>query len=147
MSVDFTEICESLAERWPPWSERIRLLEFHESPAAKPMYNDGRSIFYNDRLLRYLPEDSCRFYLAQQLLHLQFNHFARRGDRDERLWKKASEAVVNALLRDEGFELPMNAVLPPEGAVPSAEALYQVFLKDEEDKGENAPDTETELPN
>lgn len=143
--MDFTEICDSLAEQWPPWSERIRLLDFRESNAARPVDNDGRSIYYNERLLRYVTPENCRFYIAQQLLHLQLNHFARRGDRDERLWKKAGDAVVNAMLRDEGFELPMNAVLPPDGDTPSAEALYRVFLKDEEEQGEQDAPDETEL--
>lgn len=143
--MDFTRICDSLAEQWPPWSERIRKLEFRDSLAARPVDNDGRSICYNERLLRYVSEDDCRFYIAQQLLHLQLNHFARRGDRDERLWKKAADAVVNAMLRDEGFELPMNSVLPPEDTARSAEALYSVFLKDEEEQGESESPDEVEL--
>ena len=49
------------------------------------------------------------------------------------------------MLRDEGFVLPMNAALPPEGAELSAEALYRVFLKDEEEKGEQEAPDELEL--
>ncbi len=118
--MDFTEICNSLAEQWPPWSERIRMLEFRESLAARPVDNDGRNILYNERLLRYVTPEDCRYYVARELLHLQLNHFGRRGERDARLWKKAGDAVVNAMLRDEGFALPMNAVLPPEDAEVSA---------------------------
>ncbi len=142
--MDFSEICDSLAEQWPAWSERIRMLDFRESDAARPVSNDGRSVYYNEKLLRYVTAEDCRFYIAQQLLHLQLNHFARRGDRDERLWNKASAAVVNAMLREEGFALPMNAVLPPEDAETSAEALYRVYLKQEEQGEQQAPE-ETEL--
>ena len=85
--MDFTEICDSLAEQWPPWSERIRMLEFRESLAARPVDNDGRNILYNERLLRYVTPEDCRYYIARELLHLQLNHFGRRGDRDARLWK------------------------------------------------------------
>ena len=141
----FTEICDSLAEQWPPWSERIRMLEFRESLAARPVDNDGRNILYNERLLRYVTPEDCRYYIARELLHLQLNHFGRRGDRDARLWKKAGDAVVNAMLRDEGFALPMNAVLPPEDAEQSAEALYRVFLKDEEQKDGQDESNEVEL--
>ena len=123
--MDFSEICDSLAERWPPWSERIRLLEFTESRRARPADNDGRGILYNEELMRYLTDEDRRFYIARELLHLQLNHFARRGDRDERLWRKAGDAVVNAMLREEGFALPMNAILPPDDAEQSAEALLQ----------------------
>ena len=143
--MDFTEICDSLAEQWPPWSERIRMLEFRESLAARPVDNDGRNILYNERLLRYVTPEDCRYYIARELLHLQLNHFGRRGDRDARLWKKAGDAVANAMLRDEGFALPMNAVLPPEDAEQSAEALYRVFLKDEEDKDGQDESNEVEF--
>ena len=144
-AVDFTEICDSLAAQWPPWSERIRLLEFKESDEVRPVGNDGRSIYYNERLLRYVSVETCRYYIAQQLLQIQLAHFARRGDRDPRLWKKAGEAVANAMLREEGFELPMNAVLPPEDAPCSVESLYRVFLQDEKENGEQADDTDVEL--
>ena len=143
--MDFTEICDSLAEQWPPWSERIRMLEFRESLAARPVDNDGRNILYNERLLRYVTPEDCRYYIARELLHLQLRHFGRRGDRDARLWKKAGDAVVNAMLRDEGFALPMNAVLPPEDAAQSVETLYRVFLKDEEENGRQDESNEVEL--
>ena len=143
--MDFSEICDSLAERWPPWSERIRLLEFTESRRAKPADNDGRGILYNEELMRYLTDEDRRFYIARELLHLQLNHFARRGDRDERLWRKAGDAVVNAMLREEGFALPMNAVLPPEDAEQSAEALYAVYLSEQDEDEEQEQPDETEL--
>ena len=65
-----------LAERYPQWRETIRVLELRESPEAKPVDNDGQRINYNGRLLRELPEESQRFYLAQQLLHIQLAHAA-----------------------------------------------------------------------
>ena len=143
--MDFTEICDSLAEQWPPWSERIRMLEFRDSPAARPVDNDGRNILYNERLLRYVTPEDCRYYIARELLHLQLHHFGRRGDREARLWKKAGDAVVNAMLRDEGFALPMNAVLPPEDAERSVESLYRVYLKDEEQRDGQDESDEVEL--
>lgn len=141
--MDFTAICDSLAGQFPAWSERIRLLEFAESAAARPADNDGRRILYNERLLRYMPEDECRYYIARELLHLQLSHFARREDREARPWQKACDAVANAMLRDEGFALPMNAPLPPEDSPVSAEALYEVYLKEEQEReGDEAADAE-----
>ena len=137
--MDFTDICDDLAERWPLWSERIRLLEFHEASNARPVDNDGRAIYYNERLLRYFSPESRLFFVAQQLLHLQLSHAARRGERSARIWKAASDAVVNAMLRDEGFELPVNAPLPPPDSALSAEALYELWV-------EQAPLDENEPP-
>ena len=140
--MDFREICDDLSERWPLWSERIRLLEFKESPNARPVDNDGRSVYYNERALRFYSPESRLFFVAQQLLHLQLSHAARRGDRNARIWKAASDAVVNAMLHEEGFELPVNAPLPPPDSALSAEALYDILYEqaeeDEDEPGDEA---------
>ena len=131
--MDFTEICGALAERFPPWSERIRTLEFREDLRAHPVDNDGRAVLYNERLLRYYTPESRCFYIAQQLLHLQLNHEARRAGRDRKLWKRASDAVVNAMLKADGFELPEDAPLREDAGELSAEALYGVLLAEQQD--------------
>lgn len=141
---DLSEICERLTERWPQWAERIRLLEFHETPSVRPVGNDGRAIAYNGRLLRYYTPESRCFYIAQQLLHLQLGHEARRGDRDARLWRLAADAVVNAMLQADGFEVPGDALLIPEAAGQSAEALYGVLLEHQDEQAEQDAPGETE---
>lgn len=140
--MDFREICERLSERFPQWSGRIGMLEFRESPGARPMDNDGRSVFYNERLLRYYTPDARLFLAAQQLLHLQLNHFSRGQGKEPRLWKRASDAVVNAMLKEEGFELPEDATALPEAAEHSAESLYCLLLERQEPE----PDQPGELP-
>ena len=72
--MDFSSICDDLERRYPQWSERIRALSFREALSARPVDNDGRQILYNERLMKYYTEESRRFYVAQQLFHLQFQH-------------------------------------------------------------------------
>ena len=137
--MDFRDISEKLTDHFPEWSERISLLEFHEAAGLGVAANDGRCIYYNDRLMSYLtPENQC-FYVAQQLLHLQLNHAARGRGKDWTLWKRASDAVVNAMLKEEGFSLPENAILLPDSEGRSAESLYAVLLENRE----NDPEIET----
>lgn len=131
-AMDFSEICGALSERWPQWSERIRMLEFRESPAARPVDNDGRAVLYSERMLRYYTPENRIFYMAQQLLHLQLNHDARRGDRDRRLWRMASDAVVNEMLRADGFTPPEDAILLPELGAQSAETIYGILWEQQE---------------
>ena len=140
--MDFSEIRSTLSERFPPWAERIRTLEFREDLRAQPVDNDGRAILYNERLLRYYTPESRCFYAAQQLLHLQLRHEDRRAGRDRRLWKRASDAVVNAMLKAEGFELPENVPLREDAGSLSAEALYGVLLAEQQDDPD-APAPET----
>ena len=109
--MDLRDISEKLTEHFPEWSERISLLEFREAAGLGVAANDGRCIYYNDRLMSYLTPENQVFYMAQQLVHLQLNHAARGKGKDPALWKRASDAVVNAMLKSEGFSLPEKSTL------------------------------------
>ena len=141
-AMDFKPICDALEERYPQWSERIRMLSFREAVGVHPVDNNGREILYNERLMKYYTEESRRFYVAQQLLHLQLNHFARGRGKDRRLWKTAGDAVVNAMLRADGFSLPEDAVLLPGAGEQSAESLYELLRQKQEETGESEAETE-----
>jgi len=116
-----------LEERFPQWAERIRMLRFQASPGVNPVDNNGSTIYYNDRAMsRYSREGRC-FYMAQQLVHIQLAHHARRAGRDGILWKRASDAIVNAMLRDDGFQPPDDVLLIRDAAGQSAEELYEIL--------------------
>ena len=125
--MDIEEIRGDLLERFPQWSNRIRMMRFMPSDKAHPVDNDGSSIFYNDPLLSRYSRESRLFYMAQQLVHIQLAHKARRGEREARLWRRASDAVVNSMLRDEGFQLPQDVTLLREAGSESAEKMYEVL--------------------
>ena len=99
--LDLDSLREGLCDTFPAWSRWIAGVRIDESPKALPVDNDGRGIFYNQRLMRYYTPETQRFYLAQQLLHLRLNHYERGRDRDRIAWKRASDAVVNQMLRRE----------------------------------------------
>ena len=137
--MDLQKICDSLADRYPQWAEPIRMLTFQEAAGVHPADNDGRIIYYNDRLMQYLTEDTRCFYIAQQLLHLQLNHHARGKGKSPAVWKRASDAVVNTMLLSDGFQLPANAPRLPGGEEQSAEDLYGILLaQGERDPGRNS---------
>ena len=116
-----------LLDRFPQWSNRIRLMRFMNSDKVHPVDNDGSAIYYNDPLMNRYSRESRLFYMAQQLVHIQLAHKARRAGRDGRLWKRASDAVVNSMLRDEGFQVPQDVTLLREAASESAEKMYEVL--------------------
>lgn len=131
--MDLRRICEDLSDRWPEWSERISLLEFREGAGFGAVANDGRCIYYNDRLMQYYTHEHQCFYIAQQLMHLQLNHFSRGHDKNPLLWKRASDAVVNALLKADGFDPPEDAAFFPDAAEQSAENVYKVLVENAEE--------------
>ena len=117
----------ALEDQFPQWSGWIRRVSFVESPSARPVDNDGRTVYYNSRMMRYHTDENQRFYLAQQLLHLALAHYARGLGRDPAVWRRASDAVANHMLRDEGFRVPMDAVLLADREEKSAEEIYDIM--------------------
>ena len=126
--IDIDSLRSRLTDRFPQWTNWISRVPIEDAPTLWPTDNDGRTVFYNPRLMSYVTEDIQAFYLAQQLLHLRFSHTARGKERNRAAWKRASDAVVNRLLRDDGFQLPMDATLIPASEGRSAEELYEIIL-------------------
>ena len=144
--MDTRKISAELAERWPEWSARIALTEFRETEGLGTAANDGRSVYYSERLMRYLTADQQLFIFAQQIAHIQLEHHARGKGKHPRLWKRASEAAVNALLKADGFDLPENAPLPPGDGPQSAEEIYALLLERNEDGEDEAPEIVRDQP-
>ena len=127
--MDLDEVRSDLEERFPMWTDRIRLLRFQANASVNPVDNNGSVIFYNAPLMsRYQREKRC-FYMAQQLLHIQLAHKARGAGKDRFLWKRATDAVVNSMLRDEGFQIPEEVMLVRDASKLSAEELYDVYYE------------------
>lgn len=142
--MDIQEICNDLTDRYPQWANQIKMLSFTDTPEVRPVDHDGQSIYYNGRLMKYYTEEMQSFYIAQQILHIQFSHFARGKGKDQTLWKRASDAVVNAMLKADGFYIPADAIQLPEADAQSVEDLYGMLLADQEDAEEEAPDEEAQ---
>lgn len=124
--MDLDVIRGELEERFPHWADRIRLIRFQDSQTVNPVDNDGATIFYNARMMSRWTRDRQCFYMAQQLLHIQLAHHARRDGRDRMVWKKATDGVVNAMLRDDGFPVPEEIMLLRANNQ-SAEELYEAL--------------------
>ena len=137
--INMDEIRSALEEHFPQWTRWIEHLEIEDALGVQPVDNDGRNIYYNSRLMQYQTEEAQRFYIAQQILHLRFAHFARGRGRDRTTWKRATDAVVNRMLRDDGFQVPMDAVLLADMDEKSAEEIYDILF-------ENLPKEQRQSP-
>ena len=144
---DFSENLNDLADCYPQWTEEFHVLQIRESYAVRPAGNDGLAVYVHPRLMQYLTKEGRSFYIAQQFLHLKLKHAARGEGKNPRIWKKASDAVVNAMLKEDGFVLPEDAVLFPDASESSAEHLYDFLLKTQEESEEETESEELlELP-
>ena len=135
--MDLQEIREDLMEHFPQWTERIRTLRMEPSAAVSIADNDGTTIFYNESVLRRRKREERTYYMARQLLHIQLAHHYRRGERTRGTWNSACDAVVDAMLREDGFQLPEGVFLRKGAQQLSAEKMYEVLAGlDEEESAE-----------
>ena len=141
MTMDLQEIRDDLTERFPQWAERIRMLRFEPSASVTTADNDGVAVYYNEEFMRCRKREDRTFFMARQLLHIQLAHAHRRGERTRKTWNGACDAVVDAMLREEGFQIPEGVFLRKGADRLSAEKMYEVLLGQDEDE-DNAADVE-----
>ncbi|MCR5089820.1 MAG: VWA-like domain-containing protein [Oscillospiraceae bacterium] len=145
MILDIDAHRQTLSDAFPDWSGWIARVEIEDAPGAGAGANDGRSVYYDSRVMRYYTEEVQRFYFARQLLHLRFAHAARGRAKDRRTWQRASDAVVNRMLHDDGFSLPADVPLLPEAEGHTAEELYDLLVMQKEDEQEDMAESDDEM--
>ena len=130
---DNAELMLKIADRYPQWTDELRLVNISESLYVRPAGNDGQRIYLHPRIMMYYTDETRCFYLAQQFLHLKLGHHARGEGKNQKYWKRASDAVVNAMLKADGFHLPEDALLIPGAENFSAEEQYEIMMADRQD--------------
>ena len=60
---------------------------------------DGRNFYYNSRFIMMLTRGEIEFLFGHEVLHVVYDHFGRRGERDPQLFNIANDYAVNADLK------------------------------------------------
>ena len=108
------------------------VIESEDIPTAA---TDGRKIYYNPDFFEPLSIDVVQFVLAHELGHMMYEHIARKGARDHRLFNIAGDHVINLLLKDDGFTLWEEALHDDKYRGMSTEQVYHKLLEDPPEKG------------
>lgn len=137
--MDGKDILLKITEKYPQWNSLVSTVEMRERPDIRKIDNNGRTIFYNGDFMDSCSPDAREFYVAQQVLHLQLSHFARGQGRKSAVWKKATDMLVNSMLRDDGFELPPGELASPFADIRSAEDMYDDLIANGDDGKEEIP--------
>ena len=98
-STFITTVMFSLNMRWedddsPIWAGRTPTLAV-----------DGITMFINQAFFLQLTPELRISALAHETWHACFQHMTRRGERNPLFWNFAGDFVINAQLKDEGFEI------------------------------------------
>lgn len=115
--------------RYPYFGGVAAKTEIIKSDKVVGMESDDGVIYYDPDYFDELDLEDRVFALARELCHIALDHSARGKGRDAQIWKAATEAVVNQLLRCDGFELMRGSLDYPEAIEYDAEKYYEILLE------------------
>ena len=136
MSIDIDRIKRKLLIKYPTFGSVIANLEFQESIDIATSETDGKVLLYNPKFLGDLSEKQQIFIFAHEVCHVAFEHIFRSEGKDKRLWKTATDSVINALLKQDGLPMVEGVVNIPEAINYDAEEMYNKLLEEEKKKQE-----------
>ncbi len=99
---------------------------------------NGIKIFINPEYMNKLSEKEQIFVFAHEMFHIIFDHIARLEDKDPYYWNIATDAVINSILKNEGFTLTDNCIKMEDAMNKNAEEIYEQLIK-EKKKDDNKP--------
>lgn len=135
--IDFkmTRMRTGLIQRHPFWGTLALYLEIIETEEQPTMATDGRRLLYNKSWINKLTEKELEGVGAHEVTHCAYRHMTRRGERDHGLWNAACDYVVNRDLLEAKFELPKPHLFDKRFDDMSAEQVYEILLKEQDNKG------------
>lgn len=103
-----------------------------QNPNIPTLCVDGKTMQYNPGFVKSLTSSLVKSACAHEVLHCVHHHCgdalkSRIGGRNPRKWNWACDYVVNAQLKDAGFELGSNWLHDPQYAGMGAEQIYSMI--------------------
>ena len=95
---------------------------------------DGETVYFSPQFMDRLSDEEAMFVYAHEVMHVAFNHLVRSKGHRHELWNRATDAVINQILKSENLPLAENGVDIAEAINHSAEEMYEKLLKEREEK-------------
>lgn len=130
--LDLEAIKRKLLVKYSPFGSVLANVAFQEEGSIPTAGTDGKTIYYNPKFVEPLTEEETTFLFAHEVCHIAFDHIYRSEGKDERVWNIATDAVINAMLKEDKLPLIKGGVDRKEGKYLSAEELYEKLLKEKE---------------
>ena len=127
MNID--SIIKKLIIRYP-FGDITTRLKFKENLDIDTAATDGNVVYYNPNFVSELTESQRVFLFGHEIMHVAFNHLLRKKDKNPHYWNVATDAVINAILKSEGWESIPGIVDMPEALQRSAEEVYEMIIND-----------------
>jgi len=106
----------------------VRLLVKEDSTLVpQTLAVDGRTMYYHpDWVLKH--DDSIVMSgVAHEVGHCVLDHIGRRNGREPMRWNQAGDYVINAMLKDCGFDVPSDWLYNPAYANKTTDEVYELL--------------------
>ncbi len=112
-------------------------IEYHRHLKYHTGATDGKKILIDPDYFVSLELEGRLFLLAHELMHMQFLHMYRlKKDgkkKDLDVWNEATDAIINANLVRDGFQIEEDYFTYPDALSYTAEQLYEKLLNEDGD--------------
>ncbi|MBD9098075.1 hypothetical protein EGP98_00505 [bacterium] len=122
------KIKSKLLVKYPFFGSIVANSNFISEPSISTAATDGKNIYYNPKFIETITNEQQIFIFAHEISHIAFNHIYRSEGKDQNLWNIATDAVINASLKQDGLPLIDGVVDIPEAINYDAEELYKKLL-------------------
>lgn len=138
METSINDIKRRLLVKYPLFGSIVANLKYIQDKQCGTAGTDGNNIYYNPDFIRGLSEDEQNFIFAHEVCHVAFDHIFRSEGKDKELWNIATDAVINALLKQDGLQMVQGGVDIPEAINYNAEEMYKKLLEEKQKEKEQA---------
>ncbi len=149
--MNITKIKKNILKKYPFFGSIMEILDYVETKnclndkGAPAIGTNGTGIYYHPDFIEPLNESELTFAFAHEICHVAFDHLTRGQDKNQRLWNIATDAVINAFLKQDDLEQIAGTVDLPWAIKYNAEEVYDILLKEqkknqkEENNGKTGP--------
>lgn len=131
------EIKGKMLVKYPFFGSIISNVTFNETKGIDTAATNGEEIVYNEDFMNTLSINDQIFVLAHETMHIAFNHIKRGDNKNHEIWNIATDAVINAFLKKDGFDVKEDFVYYEDAINYNAEQYYEKLMKEQEDNKNN----------
>ena len=118
---------------FPFFGQLALRLKLVEDASVQTLAVDGKHIYYHPDFVAKLSPSLTKSALVHEVGHCVFEHIGRRNGRDPKKWNCAGDYVINAMIKDSGFEIGKGWLYNSAYADMTTDEIYSLLPEDSPD--------------
>lgn len=132
--MNIESIIRRLLVKYPFFGSIIANTNFIADESKKAASTDGKNVYYNPNFIALLTQGQQICIFAHEICHIAFDHINRSKSKDDDVWNKATDAVINAFLKQDGLPLVKGMIDIKEAIYYDSEEMYNKLLNEKRQK-------------